>query len=240
MVTIYELLEVEEDASKEEIEKAYSRLVLEFRQDIKFDAETNKENEMIVNRLKLAYEILTDDEKRKRYDRQLAEQRAENLIRNIPVKEENKEKEYEVEKQEKNDVPNVKNEIKEESKNESFAKEDDSELSEQEKKEIRKAAQQEFKQKLKKAKKAEEEYNEAYNKAYNDYLRKMGYQVKEPWTLKRVKRLLISILIIIVTIFIMWCIPPIRKICIELYENNFIIKALVDLIKSIFGAFKGE
>ena len=51
MVTIYELLEVEEDASKEEIEKAYSRLVLEFRQDIKFDSEKNKENEMIVNRL---------------------------------------------------------------------------------------------------------------------------------------------------------------------------------------------
>ena len=83
MVTIYDLLEVEEDASKDEIEKAYSRLVLEFRQDIKFSDETNKENEMIVNKLKLAYEILTDDDKRKKYDYQLAQKRAENLIENI-------------------------------------------------------------------------------------------------------------------------------------------------------------
>jgi DnaJ-class molecular chaperone len=44
MVTIYDLLEVSEDASKEEIEKAYSRMVLEFRQDINFDSEKEEKD----------------------------------------------------------------------------------------------------------------------------------------------------------------------------------------------------
>lgn len=95
MVTIYDLLEVEEDASKEEIEKAYSKLVLEFRQDMKFDSEKNKENEMIINKLKLAYEILSNDEKRKKYDEQLAQKRAENLIENISISSESEQTEKE-------------------------------------------------------------------------------------------------------------------------------------------------
>ena len=64
-------------------------------------------------------------------------------------------------------------------------------------KKIKKAAEKELKDNIKKAQKAEEEYNRAYNEAYNNYLRKMGYSVKEPWTWKRVKNLIITILAII-------------------------------------------
>ena len=243
MVTIYDLLEVEEDASKEEIEKAYSRLVLEYRQDIKFDDKTNKENEMIVNRLKLAYEILTDDAKRKRYDYELAQKRAENLLQNVSVSQEETTDSIntisENEKSEKSTLSDqqIMNEEKESLKTEEQKDfEEANILTDDEKNKIRKAAQKEFKQKLKKAKQAEAEYNEAYNQAYNDYLRKMGYQVKEPWTLKRVKRVVIAILVVILTCFIMWHIPPIKRMLIELYEENFIIKALVNIMKGIINA----
>ena len=66
MVTIYDLLEVSENASKDEIEKSYTRLIMEYQMNPSLDEEANKENEMILNKLKIAYGILSNDEKRKR------------------------------------------------------------------------------------------------------------------------------------------------------------------------------
>ena len=89
-----------------------------------------------------------------------------------------------------------------------------------------------------------DEYNRAYNEAYNDYLRKMGYSVKEPWTWKRVKKLLIGITAVILILFIAWQIPAVRNPLVELYNENVIVKSLVDIIKgiidAIFGVFKSN
>lgn len=253
MVTIYELLEVDEDATKEEIEKAYHSLILEFHQDPNFDEKTNKENEMILNKMKIAYEILMNDEKRKKYDQDLAQKRAENLIQNVSTSDE-KEKNEIIEEHHINEVnreepinqnrignksetiqeENIQNQIKENSENQ--IEENENLLTDDEKSKLRKAAKKEFKQNLKKAKQAEEEYNEAYNEAYRNYLRKMGYQVKEPWTLKRIKKLVITILAIVIIMFIAWMIPPVRNMLIGLYEENFIINALVNLVKMFFEA----
>ena len=94
-----------------------------------------------------------------------------------------------------------------------------------------------------KLQKAEEEYNKAYNEAYNNYLRKMGYKVKEPWTLKRVKNLAITILVIIGVCLLIWILPPTRNFLINIYNENFIVKSLVDivamLIDAIVSTFKG-
>ena len=48
MVTIYDLLEVAENASKEEIEKSYQNLLLEYKIDPILSEQENKENEMIL------------------------------------------------------------------------------------------------------------------------------------------------------------------------------------------------
>ena len=69
MVTIYDLLEVNEDASKEEIEQSYQNLVIEYQTNPINTPEENKQNEMILNKLKMGYEILMNDEKRKKYDK---------------------------------------------------------------------------------------------------------------------------------------------------------------------------
>ena len=113
-------------------------------------------------------------------------------------------------------------------------------LTKQEKSKIRKAAQDEFKQKLKKAQQAEAEYKAAYNKVYNDYLKKMGFKPKASWTLKRIGNLIITILIIIILAVIFWHIPPVKNMLYSLYDENFIIKAIVDLIRTVINLILGK
>ena len=232
MVTIYDLLEVDEKATKEQIEKSYQRLILEYHKDPKLTEQENKENEIILNKLKIAYDILSNDEKRKQYDKDLANKRAEELIKNVSVKSTEKNEKEEINKENESD-----NQIKQE--DESIETEENTELNEEEKKKIINAAKKQFNENLKKAQKAEEEYNKAYNEAYNNYIRKMGYNVKEPWTLKRFKNLVITILAIIIVCVLAWIIPPIRNLLIQIYEENFIVKALVDIVGMIINGIKG-
>lgn len=246
MVTIYDLLEVDENATKQEIEESYQKLILEYHKNPSLSAQENQENEMILNKLKIAYDILSNDEKRKKYDNDLAKKRAEDLIKNVStsnvIKEENNLKEEKAKENTiKNDVvDNSENEnstekytaVKRENVSEDYS-EDEVVLSKEEQEKLRKAAQKEFKNNLKKAQKAEEEYNQAYNEAYNNYLRKMGYNVKEPWTLKRVKNVVITLVAIVLVCIIAWMIPPVREILTSIYEDNIIIKSVVD----IFGMF---
>lgn len=258
MVTIYDLLEVDEKASKEEIEKAYQNLIIEYQTNPVLTPEENRQNELILNKLKMGYEILMNDEKRARYDKDLAKKRAEELIKQVPeqtvAKEEMEEKNEEpVNHPEKDiyaepdgypeentqdsstyyDIPKAKNTRYKEDE------ESDVELSKEEQKKIKRAAQKEFNENLKKVQKAEEEYTKAYNEAYNDYLKKMGYKTPEKWTLKKVRNILITIIAIVLVCFIAWIIPPIRALLIDIYEKNFIIKSLVDLIKIIIQAIVG-
>lgn len=254
IVTVYDLLEVSEDSSKEEIEKSYLRLVNEYKVDPNQSEEIRSQNELILKKLKLAYDILSDDAKREKYNNDLAKKRAEELIKNVTVKqEEPKEENLEEAKQDISQI-NIPNSIQnnaEKNTNIKYKKvekkeiyEDESrseiELSDTEKKKIKKAAEKELKDNFKKAQKIEEEYNraynEAYNEAYNNYLRKMGYSVKEPWTWKRIKNLLITIFAIIFTCTVIWLLPPTRNLIIQIYEENFIVKSLVDIVVMLFDA----
>lgn len=233
MVTIYDLLEINEKASKEEIEQAYQKLILQYHKDPKLTEKENADNELILNKIKLAYEILVDDEKRDKYDKALAKKRAEELIQNVSVSQ----KEPEVKEKTEEKIP----EQNQTSSTIEYKVEENEEvtLSEKEKNELKKAAEQEFKANLKKAQKAEEEYNKAYNEAYNNYMRKLGYKVKEPMTLKRFFNTIIFIVAFIITCFIFWLIPPVRNLLIDLYNENIIIKALVDIIRMLFNSIIG-
>ena len=251
MITIYDLLEVNENASKEEIEKSYQNLILEYQVNPSLSDQENKENEMILNKLKIAYEIVMNDEKRKRYDNDLAQKRAESLIEGVTSS--SKEDSLENVKQESsssqinNKIENnnyQNNEENDEDEELDYNENEEQEvfLTKEEQEKVRKAAENEFKQNLKKAQKYEEEYNQAYNQAYNNYLKQLGYKQKEPLTLKKIKNILIFLIAIILVCFLAWHIPPIKKVLLDLYKNNFIIKSLVDFTamigKAILGIFK--
>lgn len=242
MVTIYDLLEVDENASKEEIQKAYQKLILEYAQDPNLTAEENADNELIMNKVKIAYTILMDDAKRDKYDKDLAKKRAEELLQNVSTASEETEEESITGENEEIDDDEYDDDTYEDNERANVQEVEEVELSKEEQKRVQKAAQNEFKANLKKAQKAEEEYNKAYNEAYNNYMRKLGYNVKEPITLKRVMNVVIFIVVTIIVCIIAWLIPPIRKMLIDIYNENIIIKSLVDIVgmlfKSIFSIFK--
>ncbi len=228
MVTIYDLLEVAEDASKEEIEKSYRKMVLEYRQDPKFSDEENRENEMIMNKVKIAYEILSNDEKRKKYDADLSKKRAEELLKNVSVK-----KEQDIAQ---DNITKAKEPVKPQSEIDRNDKVDDYEveLTADEQAKVRKAAQEEFKKNLKKAKMVEEEYNNAYNKAYNEYMKKNSYS-QNGARIKGIIKSIIFIFVLIIIIFIILKLPPVQDLLADLYEKNDVVRIIVDIVKSLFG-----
>ena len=291
MVTLYELLGVDENANKEEIKNAYDAR-------IGHPALDDKRR----NQMKIAVDILLNDEKRAKYNKDLADYRAQELLKNVavsdsssnvsvqdfiqntveeaPAKEEANpapqtvvEEVEEVEKSEeetdaqmdaiKSDIFGAleENRIREENMTE---EERQKEIEEEQKRqaeakrlqELRaieeKVNQKEYEKTLKKQealnkkemKKAEREYKEKYKEAYVTELRNRGYNVKYPWTRKRVKNLLIGMFATVLTIFILWQIPMVREPLVELYNENSIIKTVVDIfvsfIKAIFSVFKSE
>ncbi len=239
--TIYDLFEIAEDASKAEIEEAYSKLVYEYRQDPSYDEETNKENEMIVNRLKIGYEILIDPQKRKAYDSKIAQERANDLLSQVqvsaPAVEEAPAPVEEVKEEPAKPVgvkiTEEKQQAIDEIPDDEVPMQNRGELSSDERQKIQDAAKEEFDNNLQRAKQAEKEYQEAYTKAYNNYI-KNEKKERIKGKLRKVKTTLIVIVAVIITCFIMWLIPPIRNMLTDLYNNNTFVRIIVDLVKGLF------
>ena len=83
MSTLYDLFKVKEDATAEQIKESYNKILEK--------ADSLPQNDKIieqVRRVKIAYGILIDPEKRKKYDSDLARKRAEELLGNIQIKDE--------------------------------------------------------------------------------------------------------------------------------------------------------
>ena len=93
---------------------------------------------------------------------------------------------------------------------------------------------EELKKQIKEEKKAQREYQEEQERNYRNYLRSLGYRVKEQWTWKKTLKLLEILGVLIVIIFILWLLPPTHKIIVETYENNPILKTIVDVFVNIF------
>ena len=72
MITYYEILEVSRTASKEVITKAYKVLVRKYHPDLEQDEGKKEEAKEKMVRINEAYETLSDDEKRKKYDDTIA------------------------------------------------------------------------------------------------------------------------------------------------------------------------
>ena len=74
MLNLYEILEVSEKASKEVIEKAYHVLAKKYHPDLQQEVQ-KQEAEKKMKQINEAYEILSDEEKRKEYDITLEQER---------------------------------------------------------------------------------------------------------------------------------------------------------------------
>jgi len=206
MNNYYEILEVSKNASKEVIEKAYRVLAKKYHPDLQ--EEVNKK--IAEEKMKLineAYEILSDDERRKNYDLELEE----------------------IERQK---YENIKQENSKTVNNEENYYSDDDNYYEEE----RKLTKEELRRQRREEKRQQREYREEQEKNYRNYMRSLGYRVKERWTLKKIIRLLKILGILFVAILIIWFFPPTHKLIIQTYEENRIIKAIVDVFINIVKA----
>lgn len=201
MDNYYEVLEVSRNASKEVIEKAYRVLAKKHHPDLQ--QESNKKSaEQKMKLINEAYEVLSNDEKRKNYDIELEEK--------IKLEQQNSIKEEQ----------NYTN-------NEIYVEEPE-------------LTKEQLKEQIKQQKQEQRKYQEEQDRIYRNYMRSLGYRVKERWTLKRLLRIVITILAIILLMVIIWFLPPTNKLLVDLYENNKIIQIVVDIILNIFeGIGKG-
>ena len=224
--TLYEILEVSENASKEIIEKAYKTLVKKYHPDLQQGTDKMKAEEMM-KKLNEAYEVLSDEEKRSRYDLELEEKRQEEMESSSNVDKHNSESYNTVNSQ---DVYNNYNAVNNKNYNQNNSKNwKDTDYEKKIKKEEERLRR-----------KMQDNLNAEYQNAYENYLRSLGYKVKHGWTKERIKALLITLAVIIGIILILWFLPPTHNWLVGIYESNGIIKTFVDIIVAIVtGIFKG-
>lgn len=212
--TLYEILEVSENASGEIIEKAYKTLAKKYHPDLQEEA-NKKQAEAMMKKINEAYEILGNEEKRSRYDAELEEKR-------------NQEELQKQNNQVYNNVQYQNNNATNNNVNYDYEKE--------RLKYERKLQEEEIRQRQK----MQDDLNREYNNAYENYLRSLGYKIKHKWTKENTRDLLITIGVIIVVFIILWIIPPTHDWLVSFYENNPIVKTFVDIIIAIVvGIFKG-
>lgn len=205
MNNYYEILEVSKNASKEVIEKAYKVLVKKYHPDLYQEESQKKMAEQKMKLINEAYDVLSEDEKRKNYDLELEEQARE--LERQKNEQENKRKD------------NVINE-------EPVYYEEEPVLT-----------KKEIKEQIKQEKRAQRQYQEEQERIYRNYMRSLGYRVKERWTWSRFVRTLKMIGLIAIAILIIWIFPPTHKLLLQTYEENPLIKSAVDIIGNIIKGF---
>ncbi len=209
----YDILQVNKNASIEIIEKAYKTLVKKYHPDLQ-EGNLKEKYEEKIKKINEAYEVLSDSEKRKSYDLTLNHQ-------NI-ISEEEYNKLYSEYINMKNELNYLKNNLKQSSNNIVNNEFNDNPNFSQE------ANAKDFADSINNV------INKAYYDAYIQDLKNRGYKIKFKKSKKDYIAILITLFIIIFSIFILWHIPFVRNYLVKLYEENDIIKFFTNLISNIF------
>lgn len=217
MINYYEVLEVSEKASKEVIEKAYKALAKKYHPDLNPD--NKKEAELKMKELNEAYEVLIDDDKRANFDSVLAKKREIEKRREA----------YSKNSSENSNVENNNTSINNDHNVISYS---NSYYTDQDDNFFVNTRNMDNKTK----KKLQEKLQERYLEAYDAYLRERGYKLKYRWTFKRVMQVALVIIVSIIVFTILFFIPPIHEFCMDLYENNVVIKFIVDMVIALFNS----
>ena len=192
MITYYEILEVSRTASKEVITKAYKVLVRKYHPDLEQDEKKKDEAKEKMVRINEAYETLSDEIKRNKYDETIA------MLEEKEKREEEKKKNYSQNINNKNfNMNNV--DINRRTSNINNIKQENNQILQQE------------------MLRAEEEIQlhkqNIVNQMYEDYyntLRRMGYKVVTRRPLKeRIRTYLITAFVILILVLI-YNIPAVR------------------------------
>lgn len=220
----YDILQVNQNASPEIIEKAYKTLAKKYHPDLQPEENKNQAEEILKD-INEAYKILSNPISKANYDNSLkenyiSEKDYENLYNQNEVL---KSKLNNIYQQEKN-INNIndeninypKNNINDNLKKqeEFFAKQQAENLKYQE--ELQRAREK------------------AYHDAYIQDLKNRGYKIKYKKTFKDYLKGFITIFIVIIVLIALWHIPFIHNFFMNLYNENELLHYIVDLFLNIF------
>lgn len=230
----YDILQINQNASPEIIEKAYKTLAKKYHPDLQ-EENNKKEAEEILKEINEAYEILSNPEKKALYDQNL---------RNETISQEDYEKMYVQNEKLKEELNNLKNNtdnnqysnINLNSFNTSSIENPKTNINQENFDAIKKEEQElEYKrQQLQYQEQMEQARQKAYHDAYIQDLKNRGYRIKYKKSLKDYIKGIISIIIVIIVLILLWHIPFIQNFFINLYENNQAIHYIVDIFSNLF------
>lgn len=220
----YDILQVNQNASPEIIEKAYKTLAKKYHPDLQPE-ENKKQAEEILKDINEAYEILSNPISKANYDNSLkenyiSEEDYENLYNQNEILKNKLNNIYQKEKNINNinseNINYPKNNINDNLKKqeEFFAKQQAENLKYQE--ELQRAREK------------------AYHDAYIQDLKNRGYKIKYKKTFKDYLKGFITIFIVIIVLIALWHIPFIHNFFMNLYNENELLHYIVDLFLNIF------
>ena len=202
MKNYYEILEVDKHASQEVIEKAYRALAKKYHPDLQ-QGQVQQEYAEKMKIINEAYDVLSDNAKRERYDEKLQyEQEVWNAERQRIIQE-NK-----TLKQQLNTMENTQQVDEGSIINMSRVLEQ----------QIRAARQQ------------------AYHDAYVEDLKNRGYKIEYKHDLGYYLKLIIVLATTILALFLIYQIPFVKNFFVNLYNENMVFQAIVNIFKNTFSA----
>ena len=196
----YDILQINQNASPEIIEKAYKTLAKKYHPDLQEES-NKKEAEEILKEINEAYEILSNPDKKALYDQNL---------KNETISQEDYEKMYVQNEELKEELNNLKNNTP--NTQYSNINQENFEAIKKEEQELEyKRRQLQYQEQIEQAR------QKAYHDAYIQDLKNRGYRIKYKKSIKDYLKGIISIIIVIIILILLWHFHFIQNFFMNLY-----------------------
>lgn len=216
--TYYDILEVSRYATDEVINRAHKVLVKRYHPDVQKDSESRKKAAEEMVKVNEAYEVLSDKNKKAKYDKKL-----------------------ELEEQRKN-MQNSSNGYSTYNTNIRSSKKNNSNINRNAGQNVNKSmvniqnnqAEEEIERQRRLIEMQGDAIRENMRQQYYNQLRSMGYTIKEPFSWKKAKRIAILIIALIVINFLIFNIPFLANLMSDLEFSNPILAIFIRILRGIF------
>ena len=212
----YDILQINQNASPEIIEKAYKTLAKKYHPDLQ-EENNKREAEEILKEINEAYEILSNPDKKALYDQNLKDE---------TISQEDYEKMYVQNEKLKEALNNLKNNTN--NNQYSNINQENFDAIKKEERELEyKRGQLQYQEQMEQAR------QKAYHDAYIQDLKNRGYRIRYKKSLKDYIKGFITIILTIIILIILWQIPFVHNFFINLYQENEIIHNAINFIDNL-------
>lgn len=209
--TYYDILEVSRYATDEVINRAHKVLVKRYHPDLQKTDEERKKAASEMVKVNEAYEVLSNKEKKAKYDKKLEleeeiEKRKNNIAKNGYTKKSNRGSNNIIKNQNLRSMQTVTNNV----------------------------AEEEIERQRRLIEMQGDAIRENMRQNYYNQLRRMGYTIKEPFSWKKLKRIVILIIVMIIINLMLFNIPFLANLMSELEFNNPFLAIIIRMLRYVF------